>query len=439
MNEIHRVSKVPEALEGFNQLVASIFQNKLPQLWSLQYVDCDGDNIILADSKDFEEFQKFGSSGATGSSVIKVFVVPVNNMDYSQIKPDVSQDEEYQIIGEPEKKIETEPEVDEKSERSDEIESPKVILKEEEVEERQEVKEEEKPQEVNEEEEKPKEVQEEEESRSEATSESVAEQKREEKIEEVTSPVIKQELEEKIEEPKKEEKEEIKEEEEAVQNEVKEELSVSEILNNSARSVEFIGDKKVIVELDILEQLMGSALEKSLPKIVKKTTEELSKKEEANAWSLENSRRFVNKAVHYGVSCNGCKAIPIVGYRYKCTVCPDFDFCEECESTRDHPHDFIKMKKHVFNNNNRDILPGGCIHRPHVPKKYVENEMPQDGDDEIKLIKGPENDYFKSLKDKADKLQKCFPKEEYEILLAYVNGAPDDMSLEELVENYKLK
>jgi len=436
MNEIHRVSKVPETLEGFTQLVASIFQNKLPQLWSLQYVDSDGDNIILADSKDFEEFQKFGSSGATGSSVIKVFVVPVNSMDYSQIKPDVSQDEEYQIIGEPEKKIESEPEVDEKSEKSDEIESPKEIkeiespklIMKEEVEESQEVKEEEKPKEVKEED-----------CLSEAISEPVVEQKPEEKVEEMIVPVIKYAIEEKIEEPKKEEKEEVKEEEEAVQNEVKEELSVSEILNNSARSVEFIGDKKVIVELDILEQLMGSALEKSLPKIVKKTTEELSKKEESNPWSLENSRRFVNKVVHYGISCNGCKALPIVGYRYKCTVCPDFDYCEECESTRDHPHDFIKMKKHAFNNNNRNILPGGCIKRPHIPKKYVENEMPKDDGDEIKLIKGPENDYFKCLKDKADKLQKCFPKEEYEILIAYVNGAPDDMSLEELVENYKLK
>jgi len=433
MNEIHRVSKVPETLEGFNQLVASIFQSKLPQLWSLQYVDSDGDNIILADTKDFEEFQKFGSSGATGSSVIKVFVMPVNNMDYSQIKPDVSQDEEYQIIGEPEKKIE--PEVDEKIEKSVEaeveVEPPKEVLKEmiqealqefvKEVEETQEIKEE------------PKEEKEEE-NRTEI-SEPVPEQF-EEKVQEEEEEKV-EEPQEKIEEPKIEEpkiEEPKKEEEEAIQNEVKEELSVSEILNNSARSVEFIGDKKVIIELDILEQLMGSALEKSLPKIVQKTTEELSKKEEVNAWSLENSRREnVNRAVHYGVRCNGCNALPIVGYRYKCTVCPDFDYCEECESTREHAHDFIKMKKHAFSNN-RNILPGGCIQRPRpLPKKEIKKEE----EEEVQLIKGPENDYFKSLKDKAEKMQKCFPKEEFEILLAYVNGCPDDMSLEELVENFK--
>lgn len=45
--------------------------------------------------------------------------------------------------------------------------------------------------------------------------------------------------------------------------------------------------------------------------------------------------------IHYGVACNGCKTAPIVGKRYKCKVCPNVDFCEDCMikfvETHDHP------------------------------------------------------------------------------------------------------
>jgi len=33
-----------------------------------------------------------------------------------------------------------------------------------------------------------------------------------------------------------------------------------------------------------------------------------------------------------------------VGIRYKCSVCPDYDLCETCEATSDHPHPFLKIK-----------------------------------------------------------------------------------------------
>jgi hypothetical protein len=428
MNEIHRVSKVPETLEGFNELVASIFKERLPALWSLQYVDSDGDNIILADSKDFEEFQKFGSSGATGTSVIKVFVKAANGMDVSQMRSD--QEEDYQIIGAPQ--MDNSQKIEEKSiaksiensieipqvEESVQVEVPKVEesvqaeVPQVQVEEKQEEEDEEDPRVEKEEEEE-----EEEDPRVEKEDEPMVAQKVEVPIAEVEEKVA---VEEQVEEQKKEEE-------------------LSDILNSSARSIELIGDKKVLVELDILEQLMGSALEKSLPKFIQKTTEELSKKEKekekeevpVNPWAVEK-KRIVNKVIHYGVRCNGCYTNPIIGFRYKCTICPDFDYCEECESTKEHPHDFIKMKKHTFNNEKKVSFanPGGILKRREVPKKKREEE-------EVQLIKGPENDYFKALKEKAEKLQKCFPKVDFELLLAYVNGAPDDMSLEELIENYK--
>lgn len=34
--------------------------------------------------------------------------------------------------------------------------------------------------------------------------------------------------------------------------------------------------------------------------------------------------------VHHGVSCDHCGAVPIVGPRFKCTSCPDYDLCGNC-------------------------------------------------------------------------------------------------------------
>ena len=53
------------------------------------------------------------------------------------------------------------------------------------------------------------------------------------------------------------------------------------------------------------------------------------------------------KPVHYGVICDGCNKAPIVGCRYKCAVCKDFDYCEECEEklSAKHQHPFIKIYK----------------------------------------------------------------------------------------------
>ena len=48
---------------------------------------------------------------------------------------------------------------------------------------------------------------------------------------------------------------------------------------------------------------------------------------------------------HLNVACDGCGASPILGIRYKCSVCKNFDFCETCEERFDHEHAFIKINK----------------------------------------------------------------------------------------------
>ncbi|WAQ99088.1 SQSTM-like protein [Mya arenaria] len=48
--------------------------------------------------------------------------------------------------------------------------------------------------------------------------------------------------------------------------------------------------------------------------------------------------------VHRGVVCDGCQIGPIVGPRYKCMTCPDYDLCRGCEGAGLHvEHDMIKI------------------------------------------------------------------------------------------------
>jgi len=44
------------------------------------------------------------------------------------------------------------------------------------------------------------------------------------------------------------------------------------------------------------------------------------------------------------VTCDGCQIKPIVGWRYKCSVCEDFDYCETCESSIEHKHPLLKIR-----------------------------------------------------------------------------------------------
>jgi len=50
--------------------------------------------------------------------------------------------------------------------------------------------------------------------------------------------------------------------------------------------------------------------------------------------------------VHHGITCDGCQQSPITGVRFKCRACPDFDLCEACEAKNVHPadHPMIKFK-----------------------------------------------------------------------------------------------
>lgn len=54
---------------------------------------------------------------------------------------------------------------------------------------------------------------------------------------------------------------------------------------------------------------------------------------------------FIGKTpIHQGKICAVCMQYPIIGFRFKCTVCQDYNLCQICESETEHPHIFCKYK-----------------------------------------------------------------------------------------------
>ena len=58
-----------------------------------------------------------------------------------------------------------------------------------------------------------------------------------------------------------------------------------------------------------------------------------------------NQKKSKNNYVHEGIKCNNCGVFPIVGIRYKCLECDNFNCCEKCEQEQNHLHLFYKIKK----------------------------------------------------------------------------------------------
>ncbi len=70
----------------------------------------------------------------------------------------------------------------------------------------------------------------------------------------------------------------------------------------------------------------------------------MSKKEQKKAKIEEKEEKKEEKIVHEHIICDGCNMSGIVGHRFKCAVCADFDLCAECEDKGEHPHPFLKIR-----------------------------------------------------------------------------------------------
>lgn len=59
--------------------------------------------------------------------------------------------------------------------------------------------------------------------------------------------------------------------------------------------------------------------------------------------------KSTNNTIHSGISCDVCFKQNIIGNRYKCFFCKDFDLCEECEKIKETlPNSGAHTKNHSF-------------------------------------------------------------------------------------------
>ena len=81
-----------------------------------------------------------------------------------------------------------------------------------------------------------------------------------------------------------------------------------------------------------------------------KNEENKVEKKEVNKEEKKEEKKDDKKEeliIHHHVKCDGCKKSPIQGIRYKCTICKNFDYCEECEKkyALQHGHPLLKIRK----------------------------------------------------------------------------------------------
>jgi len=92
---------------------------------------------------------------------------------------------------------------------------------------------------------------------------------------------------------------------------------------------------------------MESAKDKILKKAIKEATKIFEKAKKSQQTSNQSYISSSSNVIHSNVTCDGCKVSPILGNRYKCTVCQNFDYCDSCEEkySEIHKHPFLKIRK----------------------------------------------------------------------------------------------
>ena len=103
----------------------------------------------------------------------------------------------------------------------------------------------------------------------------------------------------------------------------------------------------------IKEKIADKTMKKSL-----KLMEKILSKKKTSKQDMESEIPLENAAIHDCVTCDDCGVSPIIGKRYKCAVCNNFDFCSKCEEKNkdSHPHPFILIR-----NNDRAPHSISCI------------------------------------------------------------------------------
>ena len=105
----------------------------------------------------------------------------------------------------------------------------------------------------------------------------------------------------------------------------------------------------------------------------------------------------LNETIHDGIKCNNCSQKPIIGVRYQCSKCKNYNLCEKCEeensTTLKHKHNFIKIR-YIINVENENIIEKENNNNSDDKNKQIINIEKDDNKKEIK--------YSFKIEDKKD-------------------------------------
>lgn len=66
--------------------------------------------------------------------------------------------------------------------------------------------------------------------------------------------------------------------------------------------------------------------------------------QQCSNWTGLISEMEVVPSWHLSFSCNGCHMFPLVGPRFRCKACDNFNYCENCFYTqKSHRHSFYRI------------------------------------------------------------------------------------------------
>jgi len=302
--EIHRVTRCPANLQDFLNMVPSLFRVQLPASWRLHYTDSDGDDITIGHQQDYTEFLEIFSG--KNSSVPKLCIVPVGEKDRivhttsSPTKNTNAEEDDWEEEDDEDEDDEDEEEETRNNSLPDKTQSILEKLLATGV------------------------------RRDNDIDENMFYKKRMDQANKIVKQLEADKL------PNDKLKLLIQKFDKIVAG-----LS-SDHLNNLQKRKDIIDariQRRQAKKDEVLNQFILDVIQTELSNI---TSQDQFGDSQTDGNSTEDS---LQSNVHEDVQCEACKINPIVGIRFKCSICPDYNLCEVCEIVEDHDHFLLKLTR----------------------------------------------------------------------------------------------
>jgi hypothetical protein len=200
---------------------------------------------------------------------------------------------------------------------------------------------------------------------------------------------------------------------EKIENEI--EIKITDAINKINNEKEKNNEQMKNIINNAMKQYQTQNEEK-LNSIIKNIPEKMEKDLSQKVEKLEKlyyNKNENNNEIHVGIKCQKCLMNPIIGIRYKCLYCKDYNLCEKCErkncKTKEHPHIFLKYiqkeeqiklneeeeENKIESNKNNNIKKGIKEYNYNLNKtfnninKKEETEINRDINNNNNLIKNP--------------------------------------------------